>query len=326
MSTESTIQSIIDSAIAAAQEAQTTAQKFADDAYSASHLVSANVVAPGIGELSIPTLAEPDEDLAALFEAESNAKADEIKSMVESELADFLNTYFPCGWISNLSTICNWIDDAIANGGTGLTAAVEQAIWDRARQREGRLDERMSDAVAGVPAALGWSVPSGAVLSRQMRAAHDSVSRDSTLSRDIMIEQARLEQTNIHFAISSGIQLHSMVMQAAINFVNAKLRAEALGHQYGQVLYTAAQALYSQMVQYYQAQLSGEQLELRQDIADVQRSLDAYRLTLTTNTDRARNRADAAMAGARTMGDIAASARSTTNTMASIASETTTEE
>jgi hypothetical protein len=326
MAAELTVQQIIDAALASAQQAQDAADSYSNDAVNAART---NVVSPGIssiGEVVLPDLEEPSEDLAAIFEGESGAKADEIKTMVGNELQSFLNKYFPCGWISKLQNICNWIDDAIQNGGTGLPTAVEQAIWDRAREREGRLNERSNEEAANVPASLGWPVPSAAVVNRQMRAAQDNINRDSSLSRDVMIEQARLEQANIHFAISSGIQLHSMLMSSAINFVNAKLRAEALGQQYGQVLYTAAQNFYSQMVQFYQAQLRGEQLAMRQDIATVDAELSELRIAVEDISRRARNHADAAMAGARVMGDIAASARSTTNTMASISNETTSEE
>ncbi|HSH26649.1 MAG TPA: hypothetical protein VK972_02590 [Wenzhouxiangella sp.] len=326
MAAETTIQQIIDSAIQSAQQAQDAADRYSDDAVNAAKTRVTGASISSIGEVSIPTLTEPTDDLSDIFEGQSGSKASEIKTMVENELADFLNKYFPCGWISKLQNICEWIDDAIQNGGTGLPTAVEQAIWDRAREREGRLNERSNEEAANVPASLGWPVPSAAVVNRQMRAAQDNINRDSSLSRDVMIEQARLEQANIHFAISSGIQLHSMLMSSAINFVNAKLRAEALGQQYGQVLSTAAQNFYSQMVQYYQAQLRGEQLELRQDIATVDAELSETRIAVEEISRRARNQADAAMSAARVMGDIAASARSTTNTMASISNETTSEE
>lgn len=323
MTAEATVQDIIDSALSAADEAQNDADTYATQAVNAASLLATPSDPPEIGEPVIPALSMPSVDLGDLFEGESDARADELRAMVESELSDFINDYFPGSWISKLQTIGNWIEESISNGGTGLSPAVEQAIWDRAREREGRLNERSNEEAASVPASLGWPLPTAATANRQLRSAHDNINRDSSLSREIMIEQARLEQSNIRFAVSNGLALHSQIMSAALNFIQSKLRAEALGQQYGQILEGATANFYTQTLQYYRAKLQGEQLELRQDIAEVDRSLSTSRLSIESINAKARNLTDAAMSAARVMGDIAASARSTTNTMTSLAHETT---
>lgn len=326
MAAETTVQQIIDSALSSAQQAQDSADSYANDAIDFASSIAIPNLPPEIGEITVPSLDPPEVDLGELAEGESNAKADEIKTMLETELADFLATYFPCGWITKMQTVCDKLHDWIKNGGTGLNDDIEAGIWDRGRQRINRMGEKADEAGAGVAASRGWSVPPASVTRRQMAMEQDELNRDSQYSLDVAIKQAELEQSNIRFAITNAISLYTSVMQAALNFLNAKLRAEALGQAYASLLEQATRNFYTQALQYYRAQLQGEELEFRQDVADVERSLAVTRIGVEQIVRRARLRTDAAMAGARVMGDIAASARSTTNTMASVVHETTKEE
>lgn len=86
-------------------------------------------------------------------------------------------------------------------GGTGLTPAVETAIWDRARERELSLSQARIDQVTRDSEALGFQLPPGVLndgIRRETRAYYDKASE---LSRDIAIKQADLEQANMQQAI-----------------------------------------------------------------------------------------------------------------------------
>jgi hypothetical protein len=98
------------------------------------------------------------------------------------------------------------------NGGTGLDPAVEQAIWDRARDRETRIALASEQEAMRTSEALGFQLPAG-VLAAQIREAQQTyLDKLSGLSRDIGIKQAELEQSNLKETIVAGMQLESQLM------------------------------------------------------------------------------------------------------------------
>lgn len=124
-------------------------------------------------------------------------------------------------------------------GGTGLNPAVEQALWDRARDRETQIAIANEQDTMRASEALGFALPPG-VLAAQLRDArqvyHDKL---STLSRDISIKQAELEQENLKQAIAEGLQLESQLMDYAMKIE--------------QMAFEAAQAVAENSIQLYNA-------------------------------------------------------------------------
>lgn len=175
------------------------------------------------------------------------------------------------------------------NGGTGLPAAVEQAIWDRARSRETQIALADEAEVMRASEALGFQLPSG-VLAAQLREAQKSYyDKLSSLSRDVAIKQAELEQANLKETIDAGMRLESQLIDYSykleqIAFDSAKQYAEnaiqiynAQVEQFKALLagYQTYAAAYKTLidgelakVEVYKAQLAGEQAK-----ADINRVL-----------------------------------------------------
>jgi len=97
--------------------------------------------------------------------------------------------------------------DYVQNGGTGLDADVEDAIWERAKARKDLLNEKVYDEAENYFAAKGFVLPPGALGGRLTEALQEQVRADAQINYEIMIEQGRLAQTNTHFTITSSIQL-----------------------------------------------------------------------------------------------------------------------
>jgi hypothetical protein len=106
-----------------------------------------------------------------------------------------------------------WIQDQIANGGTGLGMEVEQALFDRAVQRETDSARNNIDKVSDAYAASGFPRPRGSLQATRLSIAADLQNRTEELSREIMTEQARLAQTNSHFAIDKALQHEAVALQ-----------------------------------------------------------------------------------------------------------------
>lgn len=123
-------------------------------------------------------------------------------SFVEPEYTSALSIKsFLQSWISGIST--------------GIEANVEQAIWDRARAREDVTAIRTSDTIRNNMAGRGFPVPPGAMAVALMTATQEAIDKNSSLSRDIAIKQAELEQSNRQFAINAGIQYEGQLLTYA---------------------------------------------------------------------------------------------------------------
>lgn len=183
------------------------------------------------------------------------------------------------------------------SGGTGLPAAVEQAIWDRARDRETRIAQSNEDDINRQAEALGFNLPSGVLAAQLLEARQNYYDKLSELSRDIAIKQAELEQENLKQTIAAGMQLEGQLIDyayklEALSFENAKTYADNAIQVYNSSVdgFKALLAGYAQYaanykvlidaeltkIEVYKAQLAGEQTK-----ADINNTLvQQYKATI----------------------------------------------
>lgn len=163
-----------------------------------------------------------------------------------------------------LTSLQTKLTDWVTNGGTGIAPAVENAIWDRGREREVRaaaealLDlERMET--------LGYAFPSGVYLDARVKIITETDYASRGHSREVMIKQAELEQENIRTALTTATQLEGNLLnysnqveqrlfdscryatEAGISIYNAQVQA-----------YSAYVEAYSKKVNIYEALVRGE--------------------------------------------------------------------
>lgn len=156
------------------------------------------------------------------------------------------------------------LQDRIQNGGTGLSPAVEQAIWDRGREREYR---QAADALAELERmeVLGYAFPPGTYIDSRIKIQTELGYASFGYSREVAIEQAKLEQSNVLAALEQSTQLESTLInynnaveqrlfestkyatEAGISIYNAQVQA-----------YTAYLDAYKTKVAIYEAKVRGE--------------------------------------------------------------------
>ena len=143
--------------------------------------------------------------------------------------------------------------NARIHGGTGLSPAVEQAIWDRARDRETQVAlAREREVMRGVEA-LGYPLPSGVLVGQLADARREYHDKLSTLSRDVAIKQAELEQENVKSAIQSAIQLEGQLMDQAYKLEMLMFEAAKTAAQMSLEVYNGAIRKYQALLAGYQA-------------------------------------------------------------------------
>lgn len=200
-----------------------------------------------------------------------------------------------------LTTLKTTLQDRIQNGGTGLPAAIEGALWDRAREREYR---QKADALAELERmeSLGYALPPGMYLNSRIKIETEINYNIANLSREIAIKQAELELENVLKALDTATQLEGTLInyanqveqrvfdaaryatEAAISVYNAKVQA-----------YAAYLDAYKTKVAVYEAQIRGELAKVeayKAEIASEQAKADINRALV----DQYKTQADVALA------------------------------
>lgn len=160
----------------------------------------------------------------------------------------------------------------LANGGYGINVSDENALWQRARDRESIDTEAAISAVAQQAAARGFSLPPG-VLNKQIMAAQQAaLAKNSSVSRDIALKRADMYVENRRFTIEQIRQLELVVLERLNSYRNrqmeaAKMRLEA---------FNSAVRLYDTAVRVFQTKVSAADLKLRASIASVDASVRSY--------------------------------------------------
>jgi hypothetical protein len=183
---------------------------------------------------------------------------------------------------SLLSTLKTSLEDRITNGGTGLNPDVENAIWDRGREREARA---MSDAILSLEQmeSLGYALPGGVYLDARLKIATENANANMGLSREIMIKQAELELTNVLKALDTASALEAKMIEYANQTEQRLFDAARYATEAGVAVYNARVQAYAAYVDAYKAKVQVYTAQVQAETAKV----DAYRATIAAEEAKA---------------------------------------
>lgn len=192
-----------------------------------------------------------------------------------------VRTYTPGSMYSSalLTELSSTLKSRIQNGGTGLPPAIEQAIWDRAREREYK---QVAAALADLDRMenLGYAFPPGIYADARIKIQTEANYNIANQSREVMIKQAELELANILKALDTSTQLESRLIeytnqveqrafeaskfetQAYLEIYNAKVRAFATfvdAYKAKVAIYEAQVRAEATKVEIYKAQVAAEE-------------------------------------------------------------------
>lgn len=209
---------------------------------------------------STPPPFSPNTDLGYDFtNAYQQAFAD-FNPIVLQAVLDFLARFFP-GALAQV--VDDWIQNAIVNGGTGIPAAIEQAIWERARAREvteaGKLEQQAYDQFAS----RGFVMPPGALAARVLQVQQDASDKSVALSRDIAIRMHEVEVQQVRFAIENGLKVRLAVIGAISDYIKAWLAPAEEAVKYATGLVGAKERLWNEAANYYRAMIEEAGLKIR---------------------------------------------------------------
>lgn len=166
---------------------------------------------------------------------------------------------------------------AMLAGGTGLTPAVEQALFDRANERIEADAARATDESFATWAGRGFDMPPGMQVEERNAAIEAGRIQVNTAGRDTLLQAATWEIENIRFAVTNGISLETQLMGLYNNevervFQAAKYRVEADVSIYNAkvTLFGALNAAYQTKAQVFEALLKGELAKLEAFKAEIE--------------------------------------------------------
>jgi hypothetical protein len=324
MATADVVQQIIDNSIERANEAQEAAIGYGDDAQTAAigflSLTSPTAAPPSIPDPPFPV----DQNFGTEFTASYNDAFANYDANFNSHWQTFIDTFFPeiDGCIPE--HIDAWICNTIENGGTGLPAAIEDAIYDRGQSRELKTLAMKQDDIVSSWAARGFSLPAGALQS-QLDAVYDETSdKLSTLSRDVLIKNKEIEIENVRFAIEQGNRLRIDGLNAAVNYVRAWFLVPQTAVEKARALMNMRLQFYQAINAYYNALVSKYQIIAEYAKANLQAAVSTNNAVAVYSAEQLKARVAAAVGSADALGRIAASAFGALNTLANLGDVTVT--
>ena len=154
-------------------------------------------------------------------------------------------------------------------GGTGIPAAVQQAIFDQARARIQQTANEAEQSAVDAWAGRGFDMPPGMLVAQVNAAREKSRLEQNDKERDLTIEFTKLEIDNLRFAMERGIAIEGLLTKifadaAGRSFDAAKYRVEADLKLYDAAvtLFNAKQNAFSIAAQVFKTKIDAKLAEL----------------------------------------------------------------
>lgn len=207
----------------------------------------------------------------------------------------------------------------------GLPASVEEAIRSRAYDSIDREILRAEQDAVSVFASRGFPAPPG-VLNRVAQEARDKALRaKGDLNREVLIDQNKrgFDATMKYIDVFRDIQ--QQTQSAFIEYMNSIINARSQVTEDMKSLMDAVVKLRGSIIGLFNYVDQERDILLREAVAEHEIGLKQKRLELDNFRSRIDGRINATISAAQSMGQLAAAALGSQNTMASLAEETITE-
>lgn len=146
-------------------------------------------------------------------------------------------------------------------GGTGLNSSVENAIYERSRSKTTAEAQRVRDNAIREAAAMGFTMPSGAMLSAIQLARQNGADNNAQASREIVVMQAEMEQKNLQFAVTTSAGLRTALLNATISYHQNLVSINGQALDYAKTVLSAIIEVYNTAVKAFSVKLDAYKAE-----------------------------------------------------------------
>ena len=148
------------------------------------------------------------------------------------------------------------------DGGTGFTPAVEDAMYERARDKGTAEYLRVERSAYAGAAARGFTIPDAAALAMNLQARQGLADNAGRQATEIIIKQAELEQANLQFAVTQSSNLRQWITQAAMNYHQSLIQINGQALDYAKAVLAQIVQAYELALKAYMAKLDGLRAEV----------------------------------------------------------------
>lgn len=167
------------------------------------------------------------------------------------------------------------IDEVVAQirklweGGSGIPAAVEDAMFQRAAEREGREIRKEIDSVDLEFSKRGFDMPSGIQAARTDALRKDLTILKLGLQRETTIQIAQWQVENVRFAVEQGIAAENVLVNIFENTANRMFEAYKFQIDGSLRIYDAQVSLYNAHIAKMQASTAVFEGKLKAELARI---------------------------------------------------------
>lgn len=184
----------------------------------------------------------------------------------------------------SISHVLNWseptykpviIEDVIAqirklwDGGSGIPPAVEDAMYQRAAEREDREVSKMLDEIDLDSSRRGFTTPNGFLAARKDSVRTEALLTKQALHRELTIQIAQWQVENVRLAVEHGIAAENVFVNLFDNSANRVFEAAKTQLMAGIDIYNAKAALFNARISKMQVQAAVFEAKLRAELAKI---------------------------------------------------------
>ena len=164
----------------------------------------------------------------------------------------------------------NRLTSNIVNGGTGLSPAVEAAIWARGREREEQQLEDSIDKATSLWAKRGFALPDGELANSLMILQTEYLNKQLDRSREIEIKQAELEQANLFKSLELAISLANTLIDMYVKYEELVFKGQEAMAKFANEYIDLQIKTYQSKVDAYRATAQVHEMMIRAELAKVE--------------------------------------------------------
>jgi len=146
-------------------------------------------------------------------------------------------------------------------GGTGLNAAAENAIYERARQKNAAEARRVRETAIRDAASMGFTMPTGAMNAAIQNARQAGADNNAASAREIVVMQAEMEQKNLQFAVTTSAGLRTTLLNAALSYYQNLISINGQALDYAKAILSSIIEVYNTAVKAYGVKLDAYRAE-----------------------------------------------------------------
>jgi hypothetical protein len=211
--------------------------------------------APGIWAPPVLLPAAPD---IGSLNVDFDATLAQVKSVVDGLQNSWLMQYFPAAMPTGFDPLMQLI-----LAGTIVTPAMQEIMWERAKNQAVRDASRREDEAVSVWASRGFALPGGVVNKHIAQAQQDLFFATADLAGQQAIKALEIQVDSVKFAAEIGVKLRVGLIEGLTGLVTAYSHLPTAAAQYASAVAEAKRAAYSAISEYYKSVVEASIITLR---------------------------------------------------------------